>query len=103
MKPAETKARELTTVMISTMADPAADELSVPTTLDNRAWRRRLGLYAEDVMPVYEFTCRDCQKTFELVQSVADHEAALVRCPHCNGTNVDRLVSHVHAVTSKKS
>jgi putative FmdB family regulatory protein len=54
-------------------------------------------------MPVYEFTCRDCQKTFELVQSVADHETASVHCPHCNGTNVDRLVSHVHAVTSKKS
>lgn len=54
-------------------------------------------------MPVYEFTCRDCQKTFELVQSVADHETASVHCPQCNGINVDRLVSHVHAVTSKKS
>jgi putative FmdB family regulatory protein len=54
-------------------------------------------------MPIYEFRCRDCQKTFELAQSIADHETASVHCPHCDGTNVDRLVSHVHAVTSKKS
>lgn len=54
-------------------------------------------------MPIYEFRCRDCQKTFEMVQSVAEHEKASARCPHCNGTNVDRVLSRVYAVTSKKS
>jgi putative FmdB family regulatory protein len=54
-------------------------------------------------MPIYEYHCRDCRKTFELAQSVTDHETADVRCPDCNGTNVDRLVSHVSTVTSKKS
>jgi putative FmdB family regulatory protein len=54
-------------------------------------------------MPVYEFQCRDCQKTFERTQTVAEHETASVQCPHCNGTNVDRMVSHVYAVTGKKS
>jgi putative FmdB family regulatory protein len=60
-------------------------------------------MYAEGPMPIYEFHCRDCEKTFEVTQSVADHETAAVHCPHCDGTNVDRLVSQVHAVTSKKS
>ena len=71
--------------------------------LDNRRPKRKLGMYAEDDMPIYEYHCRDCQKTFELAQSVADHETAAVHCPHCNSSNVDRLVSHVNAVTSKKS
>lgn len=54
-------------------------------------------------MPIYEFYCRDCQKSFEIAQSVAQHETADVHCPHCHGANVDRLVSHVYAVTGKKS
>lgn len=54
-------------------------------------------------MPIYEYRCRDCQKTFEMVQTVAQHEADSARCPDCNGTNVDRVMSQVYAVTSKKS
>lgn len=54
-------------------------------------------------MPIYEFRCRDCEKTFETVQSVAQHETTSARCPHCQGTNVERIMSQVYAVTSKKS
>jgi putative FmdB family regulatory protein len=54
-------------------------------------------------MPIYEFQCHDCQKTFEVTQSVSEHEKGPVRCPQCSGTNVERTFSHVYAVTSKKS
>ena len=54
-------------------------------------------------MPIYEFQCRNCGHAFELVQTVAQHETASVSCPKCNGANVERVVSHVYAVTSKKS
>jgi putative FmdB family regulatory protein len=54
-------------------------------------------------MPVYEFRCHDCQKTFEVVQSVAEHEKGSARCPDCKGTNLERVMSQVYAVTSKKS
>jgi putative FmdB family regulatory protein len=54
-------------------------------------------------MPIYEFQCRDCHRTFEIVQSVSEHESSAARCPDCKGTNVERVMSTVYAVTSKKS
>jgi putative FmdB family regulatory protein len=53
-------------------------------------------------MPVYEFTCRDCQKSFEIVRPMAQ-STATTTCPACGSTRVDRTYSHVYAVTSKKS
>jgi putative FmdB family regulatory protein len=52
-------------------------------------------------MPVYEFTCRDCQKTFEIVRSMS--ESAKITCAHCGSSKVERIWSSVHAITSKKS
>ncbi|HXH06688.1 MAG TPA: zinc ribbon domain-containing protein [Vicinamibacterales bacterium] len=54
-------------------------------------------------MPVYEFYCRDCQKPFELVQSMSEHSSAETKCPGCGGKNVERRWTSVYAVTSKKS
>lgn len=34
-------------------------------------------------MPTYEYTCRDCGHTFEIVQSMWDE--ALTMCPECGG------------------
>ena len=34
-------------------------------------------------MPVYEYHCLKCDKTFEVVESVLDHDAAKIRCPDC--------------------
>jgi putative FmdB family regulatory protein len=53
-------------------------------------------------MPVYEFVCRDCQKPFEVVRSMAESSAA-AKCPACGSNRVDRVYSHVYAKTSKKS
>ena len=54
-------------------------------------------------MPVYEFACRECQKTFEIVRPMSGTSAADVTCAHCGSTKVERIWSSVYAVTSKKS
>ncbi len=54
-------------------------------------------------MPVYEFTCRDCQKTFEIVRPVSESSSVNVTCTHCGSAKVERIWSAVYAVTSKKS
>jgi putative FmdB family regulatory protein len=60
-------------------------------------WHRGL------IMPVYEFACRDCQKTFEIVRPISESSSANVTCTHCGSTKVERIFSTVYAVTSKKS
>jgi len=53
-------------------------------------------------MPVYEFICQACQKTFEIVRPISEASTS-VTCPHCGSTDVQRSWSRVFAVTSKKS
>jgi len=40
-------------------------------------------------MPMYEYTCRKCENTFEAL--VFDGEA--VECPECHGDRLERLLS----------
>jgi putative FmdB family regulatory protein len=54
-------------------------------------------------MPVYEYVCRDCQKTFEIVRPISDSSSRNVPCTHCGSTKTERIWSTVYAVTSKKS
>jgi putative FmdB family regulatory protein len=54
-------------------------------------------------MPVYEFTCRDCQKTFEIIRPMSESSSVNVTCVHCGSNKVERIWSTVYAVTSKKS
>jgi putative FmdB family regulatory protein len=54
-------------------------------------------------MPVYEFVCRDCRKSFEVVRPMEKATAGDVKCPACASSRVDRIYSNVYAKTSKKS
>ncbi len=54
-------------------------------------------------MPVYEYRCRECKKTFEVVQTITKHDPKSIRCPKCEGRNVERHWSSVFVETSKKS
>ena len=54
-------------------------------------------------MPVYEYYCRPCDRTFTVVMSLKEHETRQVECPHCHGAQVDQLLSTFIAKTSKKS
>jgi putative FmdB family regulatory protein len=56
-------------------------------------------------MPAYEYACRTCDREFVIYMTIKekDHDTRPVQCPHCQGTNVERLFSPFVAVTAKKS
>lgn len=55
-------------------------------------------------MPVYEYVCRNCRKTFQIVETIARHEARKsVKCPKCSSRKVDRKYSTLYVETSRKS
>jgi putative FmdB family regulatory protein len=54
-------------------------------------------------MPVYDYRCRDCDKTFEKALTLREHDSEQMRCPHCGGKNIVQEAAAFYAVTSKKS
>ena len=55
-------------------------------------------------MPVYEFRCTKCSKTFDDKETFAEHDQhPEVKCPHCGSTAVEPLISPVLVKTSRKS
>jgi putative FmdB family regulatory protein len=61
------------------------------------------GKRGEVVMPSYEYYCRKCERTFEVHMSIKEHASEQVRCPHCEGVEVEQRLAPFVAVTSKKS
>jgi putative FmdB family regulatory protein len=53
-------------------------------------------------MPVYDYICQDCQKPFELVLTLHEHEKD-IKCPKCGSRNVEQEATAFFAVTGKKS
>ena len=54
-------------------------------------------------MPVYEYVCRDCEKTFEMRRPMSEATADNVKCPSCGSAWIERIYSSVYAKTSRKS
>ena len=54
-------------------------------------------------MPVYEYFCEACQKTFEKVLTIHAHDQEKIVCPKCGSDRVHQLASAFTAMTSKKS
>lgn len=54
-------------------------------------------------MPLYEFLCEDCHKTFSRVLTLAEHEKDQIVCPYCSSKKVVQEASAFFAVTGKKS
>ncbi len=42
-------------------------------------------------MPIYEYHCEDCRKTFETFQRIDDD--SIPDCKYCKGNNVKKLLS----------
>ncbi|MBW2109014.1 MAG: zinc ribbon domain-containing protein [Deltaproteobacteria bacterium] len=40
-------------------------------------------------MPIYEFSCSDCKRVFEVLVARYEHRA---QCPHCGGERTKRLI-----------
>ena len=57
-------------------------------------------------MPIYEFYCSDCDKKFDVEQTVDDHmkRKEVPVCPKCGSDqHVERLISAFHVQAPKKS
>lgn len=54
-------------------------------------------------MPVYDYVCLDCHKTFEEVLTLRDHDNEPIKCPKCGSKNVEQEATAFFAVTSRKS
>jgi putative FmdB family regulatory protein len=63
----------------------------------------KFGVLREATMPVYDYICHDCQKEFELVLTLGEHNKGDIRCPKCNSKNVEQDAVAFFVVTSKKS
>ncbi len=44
-------------------------------------------------MPIYEYTCPDCGKTFELLRAIREADERAV-CPDCQSAAAKRIVSN---------
>jgi len=53
-------------------------------------------------MPVFEFACRECQKTFEVIRPMPESASTGVTCIYCGSTTVERISIAVYAVASKR-
>jgi putative FmdB family regulatory protein len=54
-------------------------------------------------MPVYEFRCESCQKTFEVQQHIEDHRKQTPPCPWCGSNKVEATLSTFFSKTTRKS
>jgi putative FmdB family regulatory protein len=54
-------------------------------------------------MPVYDYICKDCQKPFEKILTLTEHDAEKLSCPNCGSINVEQEATEFFAVTEKKS
>jgi putative FmdB family regulatory protein len=54
-------------------------------------------------MPLYEYLCEDCHKTFSKVLTLNEHDKENIKCPFCGSKKVVQEASAFFAVTGKKS
>lgn len=50
-------------------------------------------------MPVYEYRCDDCERTFEMRRSYSESDSP-AGCPQCRGQHTHRLLSNFVAFSS---
>jgi len=53
-------------------------------------------------MPIYEYRCRKCKETFEVMQKINEDNRGL-RCPKCRTDEPERLLSSFCSGSSKSS
>jgi putative FmdB family regulatory protein len=54
-------------------------------------------------MPIYEFECKQCSHSFDLAESVTEHDKHAEKCPKCGSGEIARVISSVSVKTSRKS
>ncbi len=54
-------------------------------------------------MPQYIFACKECDKEFSQVLTLAEYEKGGIKCLHCGSKKLEQKWAAFYAVTSKKS
>jgi len=54
-------------------------------------------------MPIYEYVCQKCKKSFELIRRIKENGRKAATCPKCASKKVERRWSRVSVATSHKS
>jgi len=54
-------------------------------------------------MPIYEYRCLDCGKSFQMSEHIEEHARSHPPCPDCGSERVEQLLSAFYARTAKKS
>ena len=54
-------------------------------------------------MPTYDYHCTKCGEDFSRRESMAEHGTASVRCPQCQSSEVERILSAAYPRTARKS
>jgi len=55
------------------------------------------------IMPTYDYQCRDCKRNFSVKHSIAEYGKAKVDCPKCKSKKVKQQISLFIIKTSRKS
>ncbi len=55
------------------------------------------------IMPVYDYKCNSCEKTFTIALSISNHDKSDVKCPDCGSASVAQLFTGFFAKTESKS
>lgn len=54
-------------------------------------------------MPLYDYTCQDCQQRFELFMTYSEYGTRKVTCSACGSSKVRRRIPHVRMAKSEES
>ena len=54
-------------------------------------------------MPLYEYRCRECKKSFSVRMRISEHERKRPKCPKCGSRKLDQRYGTFFAKTTKKS
>ncbi|MGH2620576.1 MAG: FmdB family zinc ribbon protein [Anaerolineales bacterium] len=54
-------------------------------------------------MPRYDYRCTSCKKRSVIFQTYAEYGRKKVKCPHCGGVEMQRLIGRVRIARSEES
>ena len=54
-------------------------------------------------MPLYEYQCRECKKSFSVRMRIDEHEKRRPKCPKCGSRKLQQRYGAFFAKTAKKS
>jgi putative FmdB family regulatory protein len=54
-------------------------------------------------MPLYEYFCKKCDKSFTVTMTIGEHDKKRIHCPDCKSTKVTPQFQSFYAKTSRKS